>query len=130
MPESMLTTKNETSQIWPTTATSASAKTIETIASKTGTSDATTAPKTINSTTSAAGRPKYSSPSFRSLFERERKSSSAVNSPVIVTSYGRRSASLTTSITSLIPSSASLPIPIVIAVESRSGETRPSSCEP
>ena len=42
----MLTTKNETSQTWPTIATSASAKTIETIASRIGTSEATTAPKT------------------------------------------------------------------------------------
>ena len=87
MPESMLTTKNETSQTWPTSATSASAKTIETIASRIGTNDATTAPKTSSSTTSAAGRPKKSSPSFRSLLERLRKSSSAVNSPVIETSY-------------------------------------------
>ena len=86
MPESMLTTKNETSQTWPTSATSASAKTIETIASRIGTNDATTAPKTSSSTTSAAGRPKKSSPSFRSLLESVRKSSSAVNSPVIDTS--------------------------------------------
>ena len=84
----MLTTKKETSQTWPTIATSASATTIATIASRIGTSPATTAPKTSSSTTSAAGSPKKSSPSFRSLFESVRKSSSAVNSPVIVTSSG------------------------------------------
>ena len=92
----MLTTKNETSQAWPTIATSASAKTIETMASRIGSSDATTAPKTTSSTISAAGSPKKSSPSFRSLFERSRKSLSAVNSPVIETSYGPRSACWTT----------------------------------
>ena len=129
MPESMLTTKNETSQIWPTSATSASAKTIATIASRTGTSDATTAPKTSSNTISAAGRPKKSSPSFKSLFESVMRSLSAVNSPVIETSNGPRSACCTTSITSLIPSSASRPIPIVSTVESLSGETRPSSFE-
>ena len=61
---------------------------IATIASRTGISPATTAPKTSNSTISAAGSPKKSSPSFRSLFESVRKSSSAVNSPVIVASSG------------------------------------------
>src|ERR687898_233499 len=50
----MLTTKMETSHICPTTATSASAKTIATIASRIGTSPATTAPKTSRSTTKAA----------------------------------------------------------------------------
>ena len=123
----MLTTKKETSQTWPTIATSASAKTIATIASRTGISPATTAPKTSSSTISAAGSPKKSSPSFRSLFESVRKSSSAVNSPVIVTSSGPLSACSTTSITSLIPSSASRPIPIVIAAASLSGESRPGS---
>ena len=120
----MLTTKNETSHTCPTIATSASATTMATIASRIGTNDATTAPKTKSSTTSAAGSPKKSSPSFRSLFESVRKSSSAVNSPVIVTSSGPPSACRTTSITSVIPSSASGPIPIVIAAASRSGESR------
>jgi hypothetical protein len=120
----MLTTKNETSHTWPTTATSASATRIATIASRMGITDETTAPKTKSSTTSAAGSPKKSSPSFRSLLESERKSSSAVNSPVTVTSSGPRSARWTTAITSLIPSSAFRPMPIVITAASRSGESR------
>ena len=121
--------KNETSHTCPITATSARANVIATIASRIGTSEATTAPNTSSRTTSAAGRPKKSSPSFRSLFESSRKSLSAVNSPVIVTSNGPASARSTTTSTSLIPSSASFPIPTVSAVESRSGESRPSSRE-
>ncbi len=120
----MFTTKKEKTQTWPSTATSASASVIATIASRRGTSEATTAPNTSSSTIRAAGRPKKSSPSFRSLFEISRKSLSAVNSPVIATSSGPASASSTTAITSSIRSSPSGPSASVTSVASPSGATR------
>ena len=81
--------------------------TIATIARRSGTSAPTTVPKTSRRMMSAAGRPKKSSPSLRSLFESSRKSRSAVNSPVIPVSKPPPPASRTTSITSSMFSSAS-----------------------
>ena len=53
----MLTTKNETSNAWPTSAVKATAITIESSPSSTGTSPATTAPNTSTRMISAAGSP-------------------------------------------------------------------------
>jgi len=65
----MLTTKIERSNACPTIAVSASATTIETIASSTGTRPATTEPNTSSSTIRAAGRPIWNSPFCRSSSE-------------------------------------------------------------
>ena len=73
---------------------------------------------------SAAGRPKKSSPSFRSLLDSSRKSRSAVNSPVIPVSKPLPPAARTTSITPSMLSSAFGPMPIVSTAECRSSETR------
>ena len=65
----MFVTKTESSKTWPTSAVSARATTIETSASTSGMTPATTAPKTSRSTISAAGSPKKSSPFCRSSSE-------------------------------------------------------------
>ncbi len=74
MPVSMFTTKIESSNTVVTRATSPSATTIESNASSTGTSPATTEPKTSTRITSAAGRPNWNSPVLRSSSERVLKS--------------------------------------------------------
>src|SRR5438477_156874 len=81
----MLTTKIESVNPSATRPVRPTATRIETIAIRTGTSPAATAPKTSTSTTSAAGRPTPSSPDFRSCCERSLKSWSIVPEPVIVT---------------------------------------------
>ena len=81
----MLTTKNDTSNAWPTSAVSATATTIESRPSTTGIRPATTAPNTSSSTISAAGRPISNSPFCRSSAESFSKSSSEVSEPVIAT---------------------------------------------
>ena len=62
----MLVANTDSGNACPTSASSASATVIETIASSNGTSPATTEPNTINSTISAAGNPNPSSPLRRS----------------------------------------------------------------
>ncbi len=85
IPVSMLMTKTESSNCCATTAVSPSATTIETIAMSSGTSPATTAPKTSSRMMSAAGRPNFSSPFSRSSCESRLKSWSSVCSPVTAT---------------------------------------------
>ena len=85
MPVSMFTKKTESENAAAIGAQSPSATTIEMIAIASGISPATTVPKTINSTISAAGRPNSSSPDLRSCWERSLKSWSSVPSPVIAT---------------------------------------------
>ena len=80
---SMFWVKTDRSYTCPRRATSASATTIETIASMSGTSPATTAPKTSSRITSATGAPKKSSPFLRSSSDASSSSASDVNSPVI-----------------------------------------------
>ena len=76
---------------------------IERIAISTGTSPATTAPKTRRSTTSAAGSPNSSSPCSRSLWDSVLKSFATVWSPVIATANpGVRLACCTSGSTRLI----------------------------
>ena len=82
MPISMFWVKTERSYACARSATSASATTIEAIASMSGTRPATTAPKTSSRTTSASGAPKKSSPFFRSSSDAASSSASAVRSPV------------------------------------------------
>ena len=81
----MFTTKNETSNAWPTIAVKATAITIDSSPSSTGTRPATTAPKTSTRMISAAGSPINSSPFCRSSSESFSKSASAVREPVIET---------------------------------------------
>ena len=81
----MFTTKNETSNACPTSAVRATATTIDSSPSSTGTRPATTAPNTSRSTISAAGSPISSSPFCRSSSESFSKSASAVSEPVIET---------------------------------------------
>ncbi len=81
----MLTTKNETSNACPTSAVKATATTIESSPSSTGTSPATTAPNTSTRMISATGSPMSSSPFCRSCSESFSKSASAVRAPVIET---------------------------------------------
>src|SRR4051794_6235470 len=66
----MLTTKNETSNAWPTRAVRATATTIDSSPSSTGTRPATTAPNTSTRMISAAGSPISSSP-FLQVFPGE-----------------------------------------------------------
>jgi hypothetical protein len=77
----MFTTNNDNPKPWPTSEASASATTIDTTASPSGTSPATSEPNTSSRTTSAAGRPNSSSPSRRSWPDSSSKSRSAVASP-------------------------------------------------
>ena len=81
----MLTTKNETSNAWPTRAVKATAITIDRSPSSTGTRPATTAPKTSKRMISAAGSPINNSPFCKSCSESFSKSASAVKEPVIET---------------------------------------------
>jgi hypothetical protein len=97
---------------------------IETIASSSGINPATTDPKTINKTISAAGSPNPSSPFFRSSPASVSKSASSVNSPAIAASNPPRpSAASTASTMPSMSSSASGPAATSIAVASRSCET-------
>ena len=86
----MLVAKTDSGNACPTSASSASATVIETIANSNGTSPATTEPKTINSTINATGNPNPSSPLRRSSSASVEKSASSVNSPVIETSNPSR----------------------------------------
>ncbi len=81
----MFVAKTESGNACPTSASSASATTTETIAKSSGINPATTEPKTTNRTISAAGKPNPSSPFSRSSPASVSKSASSVNSPVIVT---------------------------------------------
>ena len=76
---SMLTRKTESSNCCARSALSPSATTIATIAISSGTSPATTAPKTSRRMMSAAGSPNLSSPFSRSSWERRLKSWSSVS---------------------------------------------------
>ena len=106
----MLVANTDSGNACPTSASSASAIVIATIAISNGTSPATTEPNTISSTISAAGSPNPSSPFFRSSPASVSKSSSSVNSPVIAVSKpSRPSARCTASTTSSMSSSASRP---------------------
>jgi hypothetical protein len=119
----MFTTKKESSDSSPTSAVRASATTIETSASTTGTRPATTVPKTRTRMISAPGRPKYSSPSSRSRCERSVKSRSMVSSPVTAASNAASaSARRTASITSSIVSSGTPPSWIGIRTAWRSAD--------
>ena len=80
---------------------------IATIAIRSGTSPATTAPKTSNRTMSAAGSPNLSSPFSRSSCERRLKSWSSVSSPVTDTANALSSPSPSTFSTSASVSSSS-----------------------
>ena len=82
---SMFTMKTESSTGCATSAVSPRATMIDTIAISNGTSPATTAPNTSRRTISAAGRPNWSSPVFRSCWESSLKSWSSVSSPVTAT---------------------------------------------
>ena len=81
---SMFTTKKLSGEIWPMSAASASATTIENRASTTGTRAATTVPNTASRIRSAIGMP-IASPVCRSLSESWVKSRLRVASPVTST---------------------------------------------
>ena len=123
MPVSMLTTKMERSNAWPTSAVRARATTMATSASMSGTRPATTAPKTTSRMTMAVGMPKKNSPTRRSCSDSAMKSRSAVHSPVISTSKVASSARSTTSMTRSMPSSGSGPMAMGRSTAWPSGET-------
>jgi hypothetical protein len=126
----MFVANTESGNACPTSATSASATTIETIANSNGISPATTEPKTINSTISAAGNPNPSSPLRRSSSASVERSASSVNSPVIDTpNPSRPSARRTASTTPSMSSSASRPSATSMPVASRSPDTSRRSPE-
>ena len=102
---------------------------IDTIAISSGTSPATTVPKTSRRMISAAGRPNFSSPFWRSLSESLLESWSRVSLPVIPTSKsGSASACTTAAMTS--GARSSLWMKIGISVAWRSAETSDGSLVP
>ena len=127
MPVSMFTRKIESSNCCARSAESPSATTIETIAISSGTSPATTAPKTSRRMMSAAGRPNLSSPFSRSSWESRLKSWSSVSSPVTATAKApsSRPSTCSTSV-SVSPSESATGT----SVACRSSETSVSSSEP
>ncbi len=94
----MFTTKIDRSNGWASSAVRPSATTIETIAISSGTSPATTAPKTSRRMISAAGSPNCSSPFSRSSCERRLKSWSSVWSPVTETEKASSSSAASTAL--------------------------------
>ena len=124
----MFTTKNETSNACPTSAVRATATTIDSSPSSTGTRPATTAPNTSRSTISAAGSPISSSPFCRSSSESFSKSASAVSEPVIETWKPSCPFSAFTSSTSGATSSPRITSGTIVAW--RSFETSDWSFEP
>ena len=124
MPLSMFTMKTERVNSSERMATRPSPTTMESNAMSTGTRPATTAPKTRMSTTSAAGRPKKSSPCSRSRCDSVEKSFPTVCSPVTATSKsGDRSARSTIATIGLM--SESPPTRIRISAACRSFDTGP-----
>ena len=92
---------------------------IATIAISSGSTPATSVPKTISRMISDAGRPKKSSPCCRSSCESFEKSSSAVSVPVIVTANALRLSACTWSTTSGMTPSAFVCSVISAALPSR-----------
>ena len=123
---SMLTRKTESSNCCARSALSPSATRIETIAISSGTSPATTAPKTRRRMMSAAGSPNLSSPFSRSSWERRLKSWSSVSVPVTETANAPSSSIASTFSTSASVSSSSMSATGTI-VAWRSSETSPAS---
>ncbi len=127
MPVSMFTMKIESSKLCERIATSPSAARIENIAISSGTTPATTAPKTSSRMIRAAGSPNWSSPSWRSRSESRLKSWSSTRLPATATAKsGSRSVSSTISIT--MPAASSLTMFSSRSVACPSSETRLRSC--
>ena len=99
MPVIMLTMKTDRLNSWATTVAMPRPIRMDRIATSSGISPAMTAPKTSSKTTMAMGRPKSSSPCFRSLEDKVLKSWPTVCWPVTATENPPRPLAASTAMT-------------------------------